>query len=83
MLFLVSAGNCVKRHSAFVARFQRQRLRAEQLRDETLRAMRDAQVERRPLSPAEAINVVTVGASTPTKRRCRRPIDRVDLLADE
>ena len=24
--------------------------------------MRDAQVERRPLSPAEAVNVVTVGA---------------------
>ncbi|MDD4788860.1 MAG: S8 family peptidase, partial [Pirellulales bacterium] len=80
VLFLVSAGNITDDIRISVPANQWQAISPEQLRGETLRAMRDSQVERRPLSPAEAVNVVTVGAVHADDAAIPVPDQRVDLL---
>jgi hypothetical protein len=80
VLFLVSAGNITDDVRISVPANQWQAISPEQLRGETLRAMRDAQVERRPLSPAEAVNVVTVGAVHADDAALPVPDHCVDLL---
>jgi hypothetical protein len=62
LLFLVSAGNQGQDITIQVGCDQWSALEPEALRDHVIRAMRDDQVQRRPFSPAEAMNAVTVGA---------------------
>jgi len=81
LLFLVSAGNQADPVHMAANRAEWRDLNETQKRDLTLRALWDGQLARRPFSPAETINAVTVGAlhaddSTPL------PNDpRTDLLS--
>jgi hypothetical protein len=81
LLFIVSAGNQADPIHLAVTRAEWRALDDAQRRDQTLRALWDGQLARRPYSPAETVNAVTVGAlhtddSTPL------PHDsRTDLLA--
>lgn len=80
LLFLVSVGNHTENITIKATGTAWRDLPPEDLRSQVLHALRDEQITRRPYSPAEALNVLTVGAihdddSTP------RPQDRrVDLL---
>ena len=80
ILFIVSAGNQVDNITIEASSAEWGGLSDEVLRAQALQSMRDQQVQRRPLSPSEAVNALTVGAvhadaSTPP------PQDRrVDLL---
>jgi len=80
VLFLVSAGNFSHDIRISVLAAQWRALTPDQLRNETLRAMRDVQIERRPLSPAEAVNVVTVGAVHADDATMLVPNRLIDLL---
>lgn len=81
MLFVVSAGNCVDSITMAASAAEWAGLDEQGRRDQTLRAMRDSQIERRVLSPAEAINVVTVGAIHADATQQVPFGQRVDLLA--
>ncbi|MFV1967514.1 MAG: S8 family peptidase [Pirellulaceae bacterium] len=82
LLFLVSIGNHTDNITIEATGGQWRDLTAEELRSQVLHALRDEQITRRPYSPSEALNVLSVGAihadeSTPL------PQDRrVDLLPD-
>lgn len=62
LLFLVSAGNQGQDITISTNADEWKGLSAEQLRDAVILAMRSDQINRRPFSPAEAMNAVTVGA---------------------
>lgn len=80
LLFLVSVGNHTDNITIEATGGEWRGLQPEALRSQVLHALRDEQITRRPYSPAEALNVLTIGAihaddSTP------HPQDRrVDLL---
>ena len=82
VLFLVSAGNMPHDITISKPTAEWRTLASEQLRDESLRAMAANQIERRPLSPAESINVVTVGAVHADLSTPPNPDRRVDLFRD-
>src|SRR5262249_43293617 len=62
LLFVVSAGNHADSIEVSVSREAWRGLDGEEQRSQVLQALAAGQVVRRPLSPAEAINAVTVGA---------------------
>ena len=62
VLFLVSVGNQSQDITIPVKESEWQQLSEDELVAHTLHAMRNDQIFRRPLSPSEAVNVVTVGA---------------------
>ncbi len=81
VLFLVSVGNHTENVIIRTTCGEWRKLSEEEFRFQVLQSLWDGQIARRPYSPAEAVNVVTVGsihadASTPHVRD-----RRVDLLA--
>lgn len=81
LLFLVSVGNHGRDITISTPADQWKNLPAEDLRAEVVRAVRDDQAYRRPLSPAESVNAVTVGAWH--EDACPPHADnRVDLYKD-
>lgn len=81
LLFIVSVGNHGHDITINTPSNQWKNLSAEQLRSEVIRAIRDDQAIRRPLSPAESINAVTVGAWH--EDACPPQADnRIDLYKD-
>lgn len=80
VLFVVSAGNCAEPITISASAAEWAGLDDQQRRAQTLRAMLDAQIDRRVLSPAEAINVVTVGAVHADAAQQAPFGQRVDLL---
>jgi hypothetical protein len=80
LLFLVSAGNQMQSVDLSLDGDAFQRLSDDEAISQTLHAMRDDQPSRRHWSPAEAVNVITVGA-VHADHSNRLPQDRrVDLL---
>lgn len=63
LLFIVSIGNCTTPISVNLPLAQWEQLSPDERTVEVLRAMQTDQLRRRPLSPAESINALTVGAS--------------------
>ena len=61
LLFLVSSGNQPQDITIPVTEDKWKSLSPEELRDHVLHAMRADQFQRRPFSPAESMNAVTVG----------------------
>ena len=80
LLFLVSAGNQGQDITITTTADQWKGLTAEQLRDSVIVAMRADQLKRRPFSPAESMNAVTVGAWHEDGSAHANP--RVDLFKD-
>jgi hypothetical protein len=81
LLFLVSVGNHGRDITIGTAANKWKTLSPEELRAEVVRAVRDDQAYRRPLSPAESVNAVTVGAWH--EDACHPLADnRVDLYKD-
>lgn len=80
VLFLVSAGNHADdiRIAATIAEWRS--LSDEALRSQVLHAICREQMTRRPYSPAEAINVLTVGAIHADESSMPNPDRRIDLL---
>jgi hypothetical protein len=62
LLFLVSAGNHTDNITIEAIGGKWRDLSPEELRSQVLHALRNEQVTRRPYSPAEALNILTVGA---------------------
>lgn len=82
LLFLVSVGNHTDNITVEATGGQWRDLSPVEFRSQVLHALRDEQITRRPYSPAEALNVLTVGAihaddSTPLSQD-----RRIDLLPD-
>lgn len=63
VLFIVSAGNHKKEITYNMPEERFLMLNSEQLQEETIKAISNDLINRKILSPAEAINVVTVGAA--------------------
>ncbi|MCC7342288.1 MAG: S8 family peptidase [Bryobacterales bacterium] len=80
LLFIISAGNCTSDIVVDSTFDEWQQLSVEDRAIAILRAMRSDQFRRRPLSPAEAINAVTVGASHRDECTIFTAGQRVDLL---
>ena len=80
VLFVVSAGNCPQDITLDLAANDWERLSAAERAQETLRAMRNDQFRRRPLSPAESMNCLTVGASHRDDCEAFESGSRVDLF---
>lgn len=81
LLFIVSAGNQGQDITISIPSNQWKTLTASELQDEVIRAMHDDQANRRPLSPAESLNAITVGAWH--EDGCPTHSDsRVDLFAN-
>jgi hypothetical protein len=81
VLFVVSAGNCAEPITMAVSAAEWGALDEQHRREATLLAIRDTQVQRRILSPSEAVNVVTVGAVHADATQNAPLGQRVDLLA--
>ncbi|MEZ6142673.1 MAG: S8 family peptidase [Zavarzinella sp.] len=62
LLFIISVGNHGREIMINTAADQWKNLSPDQLRNEVIQAIRNDQVARRPLSPAESVNAITVGA---------------------
>lgn len=79
-LFLVSAGNQSQSIELNVTSDEVERLSDEEHRAKALSALRHDQMSRRPYSPAEAMNVLTVGATHADHSSEYEAGRRVDLL---
>ena len=75
LLFFVSVGNHADPITISATCADLPSLDSGELRAASLEALRGDQVSRRPLSPAEAVNVLTVARSTPTPRICHLATD--------
>lgn len=80
LLILVSVGNHVDEIKISSAPTQWKNLTSEELRSQVLQSMSDEQATRRPYSPAEAVNVLTVGAIHADESTPVQGDQRVDLL---
>jgi len=80
ILFVVSAGNQLQ--SIYLPHDSKKlaTLTDDLVNDATLAAIHQDQVERRPFSPAEAINALTVGALHSDGSKATGPDHRIDLL---
>lgn len=82
ILFLVSIGNHTDNITIEATAGQWRDLPRDELRSQVLHALRDAQISRRPYSPAEAVNVLAVGAMHADQSSPLPHDRRVDLLPD-
>jgi hypothetical protein len=82
-LFVVSAGNQLQSIHLPHDTSKMNEMEDDVLNGATLAAIRKDQVERRPISPAEAINVLTVGALHTDGSTLTGTDRRVDLLRDD
>jgi hypothetical protein len=80
ILFIVSAGNQLETIVLETPSSKWRSLSQDELVAQTLTAIRNSQAQRRPLSPAEAINAVAVGATHADNSQARERQHRVDLL---
>jgi hypothetical protein len=80
ILFLVSAGNQSQSIDLNAESDEVEDLTEEEFRAKTLEAIRHDQMNRRPYSPAEAMNVLTVGATHADHSSWEEEGHRVDLL---
>lgn len=80
ILFLVSAGNQGRSIEPALDTTDISKVSNEDMIAKTLEALRCDQVNRRPFSPAEAMNVLTVGAVHADGSTCPNGDRRVDLL---
>jgi len=80
VLFLVSVGNHTDEITISATGGEWQGLSEEALRAQALHALRDQQITRRPYSPAEAVNVLSVGAIHADESVPPAQDRRVDLL---
>jgi hypothetical protein len=83
VLFLVSVGNHVHDVTIQATGQQWRQLPPEELRSQVLHALHQEQVTRRPYSPAEAVNAITVGALHADDSVPRAQDRRVDLFGGE
>jgi hypothetical protein len=80
LLFLVSAGNQDHEIVPDLPTADLSTVSNDDLIARTLEALRNSQVDRRPFSPAEAMNVLTVGAVHADGSTCPNGDRRIDLL---
>jgi Subtilase family len=80
ILFIVSLGNQAQRIELAFDTLDISAATAEEMISKTLEAIRNDQVHRRPFSPAEALNVLTVGAIHADACAWNGADRRVDLL---
>ena len=80
LLFIVSAGNQLGKIVLETPSSKWRSLSQTELVAQTLTALRKSQAQRRPLSPAEAINAVAVGAIHTDNSQAPERQHRVDLL---
>ena len=80
LLFLVSAGNQSQSIDFDAEDEALEELTEEAIRAKTLEAIRRDQLNRRPYSPAEAMNVLTVGATHADDSSWDQQGNRIDLL---
>lgn len=80
ILFLVSAGNQSQPIDFEAEDGEFEELTEEAFRAKTLEAIRQDQLRRRPYSPAEAMNVLTVGATHADHSSWDERGNRIDLL---
>lgn len=79
VLFLISAGNQSGSITLDAKNSSWQQLADDELRTQTLKALWNTQVYRRPFSPAESLNSLTVGAWHQDAATLPSPDRRVDL----
>ncbi|MBX9790022.1 MAG: S8 family peptidase [Pirellulales bacterium] len=82
ILFLVSVGNQQQQISLDLTADQLANLSDDEALTRTLQAMRDDQIFRRQYSPAEAVNVLTVGAIHSDSSTPPQGDRRIDLLRE-
>ncbi len=80
ILFIVSAGNQLEKIVLETPSSKWRSLSKDELVAQTLTALRNSQAQRRPLSPAEAVNAVAVGAMHTDYSQAPERQHRVDLL---
>ena len=80
LLFIVSAGNQLGKIVLETQASNWRSLSQDELVAQTLISLRNSQAQRRPLSPAEAINAVAVGAMHTDNSQATKRQHRVDLL---
>ncbi|QEH35002.1 Subtilase family protein [Aquisphaera giovannonii] len=80
VLFLVSAGNQSQTIDLDAENDELNGMTEEEFRAKALEAIRQDQLKRRPFSPAEAMNVLTVGATHADHSSWDQVGNRIDLL---
>ena len=81
VLFLVSVGNHTGDVTIQATCGEWRNLSGHELRSQVLHSLRDEQISRRPFSPAEAVNALTVGSIHADESTAHPHDRRVDLLA--
>ncbi len=80
LLFIVSVGNQIGKIVLETPASKWRSLSEDEVVAQTLKALRNSQAQRRPLSPAEAINAIAVGAMHTDNSQAPERQHRVDLL---